>query len=324
MKKKIAVIILTSMTMVVIAAFCFIKFRTPVIVQSVDEYKYLSDSTEELKGMSDYIVVATPRKVKNSPEHVEEIGLVAGCTYTDLNVEQVIKGDLEPGSVLPIMEDYYTTDWGKYLYPTNGYVPMKKGQKYLLFLKYDDAVNEYRVFDLNYSKFVVFEDRASDSFSEKDREILQVGDLTDMKKYLAWYKDIMGEYYSTGTLEWTDIPEDDEDNYADMNSAVDEVMLEGYSPFVETISEKGYTLEASSTYNILDGSNYSVRYEYGLIKDDEKLGSLCVEVKNSSTVENLEVEGIFDNAYISKETILFYNDMIYLSDDFYTKTLDEF
>ena len=87
----------------------------------------------------------------------------------------MIKGDLKPGSVFSIREDYYTTDWGKYLYPMDGYVPMKKGQKYLLFLKYDDFIKQYRVFDLNYSKYVIFEDRTPIHSARKTGTFCRLG-----------------------------------------------------------------------------------------------------------------------------------------------------
>ncbi len=72
----------------------------------------------------------------------------AGYTRRELIIEKVYQGEKSIGDKIVLLHDYFiweNTDNTKQLISLSGYKPMKKGDKYLLFLAWDESKDGYYV-----------------------------------------------------------------------------------------------------------------------------------------------------------------------------------
>ena len=217
MKKRIAIVIAALAVAGVLATAVFLKFNREKMQVEPEEVHLitveldpLASSPETLKSRNDVIVVATLDTSKNILFEPDKAGDIYGYQDTKIKVEKVIKGDVKPGECLPVVQQYYTTEGGKELWTYNGYLPMKKGTQYLLFLKMSSQAEgsyagKYLLYDLEYSKYVLDENRDITLIDENDRDFLEIGEATNIEEYLSWYREILEEYKDKGTLEVNDL-----------------------------------------------------------------------------------------------------------------------
>lgn len=112
----------------------------------------------ELEGDSVHIIRG--RMLKNSGQSAfyhgkpkwYEANIVGGHTLSLFSVEGVYKGQLKPGYVITVWEPYYRDRGieGAYLVCHEMYLPMRKGQDYILFLDQD-----YRLLSAHMGKHIV-------------------------------------------------------------------------------------------------------------------------------------------------------------------------
>ena len=87
-------------------------------------------TVSQLQEVSDLIVVFTPETQENVLSRYSDGNVSSGYTRTTGRVSQVLKG--QAPEQLVITEECYTLDDA--LWTQGGYLPMEKGQSYLLFL----------------------------------------------------------------------------------------------------------------------------------------------------------------------------------------------
>ena len=129
----------------------------------------------------------------------DDQNIILGYTKTIATILDVVKGDIEQGQKISITEECYTTDFNSVLWTQEGYLPMKQGNQYLLFLKAYEETSDYSgmyyPIDLEYGKYLIPQAAfASEVEPSYTAEQLQVGDETDLDNYVEWYQTIVGFY----------------------------------------------------------------------------------------------------------------------------------
>ena len=99
-------------------------------------------TVSQLQEVSDLIVVFTPETQENVLSRYSDGNVSSGYTRTTGRVSQVLKG--QAPEQLVITEECYTLDDA--LWTQGGYLPMEKGQSYLLFLTASDPVDTWQVY----------------------------------------------------------------------------------------------------------------------------------------------------------------------------------
>lgn len=167
----------------------------------------LATSVDSLKAVSDIIVVAHVEHVgENTLIRTETGDIISGYTNTTITVDAIFKGNIQIDNSLVVTEECYTTALGTIFWTQHGYMPMRSGSKYILFLKAypddSDFAGKYFPIDLEYGKYVIpleFSGNVIEALSN-NRHKLEIGEATDLKVYLEWYYSIMSEYFSTGGI----------------------------------------------------------------------------------------------------------------------------
>lgn len=158
LKKKSTIISLVLALM--LGACCFYYFA---IYHSVNDVYVSSDyigysTGNRLLNNAELVVIGTPIKDFSDREvHLTELpkGFVADIvTFTEINVEKVLKGPEEDAVNLTVIEPIgvYQTFKGKKRIAYEGYTEMKKGSKYLIFLK-KNSYGQYSVINMQAGKF---------------------------------------------------------------------------------------------------------------------------------------------------------------------------
>ena len=128
-----------------------------VVDSKMREYNELNDVESE----SDVIIVA--EKIKQSEPIVErdELGnLLIVYTLSDVKVEKVIQGDIEPNTTISVFENEGYDDKTAMNYHIAGYEMMKTGNKYLLFLRKSKTHDNYIPSGLSYGKVPLGEEQS--------------------------------------------------------------------------------------------------------------------------------------------------------------------
>lgn len=190
------------------ACLCFaivgiVYFMSPLkvnIIASNDRYS-LADSVNSLQDVSDLIVIAHAESAgKNAFIRGESGEIIFGYTDTTISVDTVFKGNIENNSSVEITEECYTTALGTVLWTQQGYLPIRAGTEYILFLKAypEDSkyAGKYFPVDLEYGKYIYSSSPDVDNIgtSSIDRTKLEVGSATDLSKYLEWYREVLYNY----------------------------------------------------------------------------------------------------------------------------------
>lgn len=169
-----------------------------VIKQLTADRLSLAESAEDLQQVSDLIIVYTPNSQENILSYFSDGNVSVGYTKTMGTVFQVLAGTVSVGDSILITEECYTTDSDSVLWTQGGYIPMKIGENYLLFLKaYSEEsayAGMYFPVDLEYGKYalsVISPMSVSNSYSA---EQLEVGTFTDLDKYTEWYEAVRALY----------------------------------------------------------------------------------------------------------------------------------
>lgn len=199
--KKSKKILILALAFVFAAGVIYVSHGPYVVKQIMSERVPLAQSPVQLEEVSDLIVLAKPQVKKNvlvrdSSDH----SIILGYTKTAVDVLQVLKGDASKGQRIEITEECYTTNLNLVLWTQQGYLPMKKGNKYLLYLKAYPRDSEYQGMyfpvDLEYGKYVIFQAAAASEEAAYTAKQLQIGAGTDILKYTEWYQKVVGAYIS--------------------------------------------------------------------------------------------------------------------------------
>ncbi|KOP68944.1 hypothetical protein AMS62_04235 [Bacillus sp. FJAT-18019] len=144
----------------ILAACCFYYFAIYNSVRDVYvSSDYVGYSTGNgLFNNAELVVIGSPTKDFEDREvHLTELpkGFVADiATFTEINVEKVLKGPEEDAVSLTVIEPIgvYQTFKGKKRIAYEGYTEMKKDNKYLIFLK-KNSYGQYSVINMQAGKF---------------------------------------------------------------------------------------------------------------------------------------------------------------------------
>lgn len=127
-------------------------------VKPYDEYEKVDvecdrivyQTFEELLEGSDIVVIGeycgTTSQVLKYHEENNERFLYDATTYDKLKIEKVLYGDAKVGDIVDIAQSYgyVPSEDGSYLFWTmSELTPMKKGDRWLFFLNYDEGNNAY-------------------------------------------------------------------------------------------------------------------------------------------------------------------------------------
>lgn len=170
------------------------------VEQLVTDRLVVASSASELTQVSDLIVVFTPEDQENVLLYFSD-GLVSfGYTETTGKIEKVLQGDASVGDTIAITEECFTTDDGATLHTQGGYLPMKIGDSYLLFLRAYPPENEdyagmYYPVDLEYGKYVLSADAVpAAANSPLWNAVYEVNGYTDLDNYNRWYEYVQKLY----------------------------------------------------------------------------------------------------------------------------------
>ncbi|WP_195573919.1 hypothetical protein [Paenibacillus sp. 1001270B_150601_E10] len=158
LKKKSTIISLVLALL--LAASCIYYFAIYNSVRDVYvSSDYVGYSTGNgLFNNAELVVIGSPTKDFEDREvHLTELpkGFVADiATFTEINVEKVLKGPEEVVKNLTVIEPIgvYQTFKGKKRIAYEGYTEMKKDSKYLIFLK-KNSYGQYSVINMQAGKF---------------------------------------------------------------------------------------------------------------------------------------------------------------------------
>lgn len=162
--RTIAVGIVT-LYFVAFGGFMAWRHMVPTPVHYFGLYVRWDGSLRELEAHSAYIVEVTAlgqsrrELVTNEGHKWYQPDIAGGRTFTKARVEKVHSGDLSPGDIISVREHHYFARGieGKYLFTWEFYLPMRKGQRYVLFLN-----EEMSPLSLHMGKYVVHSIRPSE------------------------------------------------------------------------------------------------------------------------------------------------------------------
>lgn len=204
--KRISVCVL--ILSVVVAGGCIYMLNAPYKVNQVmTDRVALADSVSQLEKLSDLVVLVTPKEQENVLiRDITDNNVIVGYTKTTATVLDVVKGDVTKGQEIFITEECYTTNLKSILWTQQGYLPMREGDSYLLYLKAYSDTSSYKgmyfPIDLEYGKYVILpSDSVATVRSTETVEQFQIGDTTDVDKYKNWYQKVINSYYSSTRCE---------------------------------------------------------------------------------------------------------------------------
>ena len=199
LNKRLFVCVVAFFT-IVLCGFIYCAKRPYSVNQIMADRTALAESPSQLETESDLIVLVSPQTSENVLiKDPDDQNIILGYTKTIATILDVVKGDIEQGQKISITEECYTTDFNSVLWTQEGYLPMKQGNQYLLFLKAYEETSDYSgmyfPIDLEYGKYLIPQAAlASEVEPSYTAEQLQVGDETDLDNYVEWYQTIVGFY----------------------------------------------------------------------------------------------------------------------------------
>ncbi len=158
----------------------------------------LANTPNDLQQISDLIIVFTPRDQENVLMHYSDGNVSVGYTKTTGIVTKILSGDILEGAEITITEECYTTNSGSELWTQQGYLPMRIGEAYLLFLKEYSPESKYAgmyfPIDLEHGKYVLPIAATMTANTSLNAEQLEVGPATDLSEYAEWYEAVCDLY----------------------------------------------------------------------------------------------------------------------------------
>ena len=147
----------------------------------------------QLQEVSDLIVVFTPETQENVLSRYSDGNVSSGYTRTTGRVSQVLKG--QAPEQLVITEECYTLDDA--LWTQGGYLPMEKGQSYLLFLTAypgdSDYAGMYYPTELELGKYPLT-DQPLTASDPVDTWQVYSPDSSTLSQYQSWYQQVAALY----------------------------------------------------------------------------------------------------------------------------------
>ncbi|MCH5191653.1 MAG: hypothetical protein J1F23_05760 [Oscillospiraceae bacterium] len=157
----------------------------------------IAASVSQLQEVSDLIVVVEPESRETKLQYYDDGNVSVGYTETVCRVERVLHGKVPEGDTVRVTEECYRSKDGV-LWTQQGYLPMKDGERYLLFLSAygEDSAYAGMFFpiDLEYGKYVLPNGQFAAENIKTSAKVLQVGEATDLSKYEQWYQEIRDIY----------------------------------------------------------------------------------------------------------------------------------
>ena len=169
-----------------------------VVHMSGDTIRYM-DEQEDLTEVSALVAVFAPVEQRTVGTYYEDGAASAyGYTLTTGRLERVLQGDASVGDTITITEECYISESQGVLCTLGGYVPMKPGESYLLFLlSYDDLYlgnppdafkGMYCPVDQEYGKYALTQEAMPASATTQEHlNAYEVNGYTDLEKYIEWY-----------------------------------------------------------------------------------------------------------------------------------------
>ena len=150
-------------------------------------------TVSQLQEVSDLIVVFTPETQENVLSRYSDGNVSSGYTRTTGRVSQVLKG--QAPEQLVITEECYTLDDA--LWTQGGYLPMEKGQSYLLFLTAypgdSDYAGMYYPTELELGKYPLTDQPLTASDAAGAWQIYSP-DSSTLSQYQSWYQQVAALY----------------------------------------------------------------------------------------------------------------------------------
>ena len=150
-------------------------------------------TVSQLQEVSDLIVVFTPETQENVLSRCSDGNVSSGYTRTTGRVSQVLKG--QAPEQLVITEECYTLDDA--LWTQGGYLPMEKGQSYLLFLTAypgdSDYAGMYYPTELELGKYPLT-DQPLTASDPVDTWQVYSPDSSTLSQYQSWYQQVAALY----------------------------------------------------------------------------------------------------------------------------------
>ena len=150
-------------------------------------------TVSQLQEVSDLIVVFTPETQENVLSRYSDGNVSSGYTRTTGRVSQVLKG--QAPEQLVITEECYTLDDA--LWTQGGYLPMEKGQSYLLFLTAypgdSDYAGMYYPTELELGKYPLT-DQPLTASDPVDTWQVYSPDSSTLSQYQSWYQQVAALY----------------------------------------------------------------------------------------------------------------------------------
>ena len=161
MVKQISVIVIVLLCISILAG-CGQSAQIEAQYNQVNEvdadWKNLANSPEELPQVSDLVVLFKPETQENKLSFFSDGLVFDGYTLTTGRVTKVLQGSVEVNAQIQVTEASYTQNNGTELWTISGYLPMQKGEEYLLFLKAYETDSAfaglYRIVDITYGKYI--------------------------------------------------------------------------------------------------------------------------------------------------------------------------
>ena len=149
--------ILKSMVLYFSVAFCLCSC-TPSVPSANEDYKFYYISEEDMYRAAEYVILAVKTDVEeNHFEHVVDPGdRYIGYTLSDVKIEKIIKNEpakpVKAGEIIKVFEYsfQYTEDSKQKTGNVNYYINMCPGNKYLLYLKYTEGLEDFETVDMGY------------------------------------------------------------------------------------------------------------------------------------------------------------------------------
>lgn len=150
-------------------------------------------TVSQLQEVSDLIVVFTPETQENVLSRYSDGNVSSGYTRTTGRVSQVLKG--QAPEQLVITEECYTLDDA--LWTQGGYLPMEKGQSYLLFLTAypgdSDYAGMYYPTELELGKYPLTDQPLTASHAAGAWQVYSL-DGDTLSDYQSWYRQVSALY----------------------------------------------------------------------------------------------------------------------------------
>jgi len=184
--------------MVILGIFiAYLKMDSPKIeLQEMHaDTIYVVESMEDAENFSDAIVKA--KVLPNSENIPHEVGVMMGRTYTDIEILEVYAGNLSPGDIVKITEEYYyeKIESQETLIYFDNYLPSKTNGEYIFFLgisNYENTKNDYFVIGGAMGRYPCDE---VFNVTELDKSVYRINSpLTENSLYDKVKKEVLEKY----------------------------------------------------------------------------------------------------------------------------------